>query len=347
MLHTPLSRQYGLDHPLISAGMGFISMPPLVIAVCNAGAMGVLGLLPHMPGEVLRQNIRAVRAETAGTFGVDLITRFTTDEYINVCVEEHVPVVVFFWDDPPRGHIARLRAAGIKVWVQVGSVEGARQAVDAGADAVIAQGSEAGGHNLGQAGLFALLPAMVDAVSPVPVVAAGGIGDGRGVAAALALGAHAVSVGSRFVASQEANAHLEYKRRIVAATTEDTAFTTMFGPEWPDARTRVLRNRVVREWAGREKEIPASAVPHWIGKTRLHGQEVPMPKFSVLLPTPETEGDFEEMCLLAGEGVGLIQEIRPAADIVREMMSQAEKVIAERLVGMMAAGRTPKEAIAS
>ena len=198
------------------------------------------------------------------------------------------------------------------------------------------QGSEAGGHNHASVALFSLLPAIVDAVAPLPVIAAGGIADGRGVAAALALGAEAVCVGTRLVASSEASAHEEYKRRIVAAGAADIVRTCLFGREWPDQPMRVIRNRVVAEWAGKDDRTPSAAhPPQIIGQTLMGGQPYPMQKFSAVLPTPDTSGDFEEMCLAAGESAGLVKEVKPAATIVREMMAEAEGVIGGSLQGMI------------
>lgn len=206
-------------------------------------------------------------------------------------------------------------------------------------DAIVAQGSEAGGHNQGTAALFTLLPAIAEAVS-VPVIAAGGIADGRGVAAALALGAEGVCVGTRLIASHEAHAHEEYKRRVVAARESDVGRTSIFGPDWPDASMRVIRNRVVKEWTGRDTKTPAQpGQPEFIGTTILGGEPYRRPKFSAILPTPETTGDFEEMCLAAGESAGLVREIKPAAEIVSEMMAEAERVIADRLASLVTAAR--------
>jgi NAD(P)H-dependent flavin oxidoreductase YrpB (nitropropane dioxygenase family) len=306
-------------------------MPPLVAAVSNAGGMGTLGASP-LPPPAVRAMIQTIRALTVRPFGVNFITRFTEAAHIDVCLEERVPVVSFHWDDPPAAFIARLRRGGVKVWLQVGSVELARAAVELGVDAVIAQGSEAGGHVRGAASTLVLTPAIVDAVTPLPVIAAGGIADGRGVAAALALGADAVWVGTRLVASQEANVHDEYKRRIVAAGVTDTVVTTLFGPEWPDAPARVLRNRVVDEWVGREAAAPAAAESaQSIGRTLLGGQEYVMPKFSAFLPTPDTTGDFDEMMMAAGESASLVDDIRPASEIVQTMMAEARRIVDERL----------------
>jgi enoyl-[acyl-carrier protein] reductase II len=338
MWRTAFTQQYALDVPFISAGMGFLALPALVAAVSNAGGLGVLGVAPE-PAPRLREMIHTVKSLTSRSFGVDFIVEnialgpLTTDEHIDICIAEAVPVVVFFWHFPPAAWVERLHAAGAKVWMQLGSLDGAREAIRLGMDAVIVQGSEAGGHNRSTMGIFSLLPAVVEAVAPAPVIAAGGIADGRGVAAALALGADAVSVGTRLVASQEAYAHDEYKRRIVAASAEDIARTALFGPEWPDQPMRVIRNRVVREWAGRDhKTPPSSDPPHIIGRTVVLGQAYAMPKFSAILPTPDTTGDFEEMCLAAGEGTGLVKAIKPVAQIVPEMMDEAKRIIEERLV---------------
>ncbi len=335
MLRTRLTEEYGLDVPFISAGMAFIGMPPLVAAVSNAGGMGTLGA-SLVPPDGLHALIRMIRSMTSRPFGVNFITQFTEEAQLDVCLEERVPVVSFFWNEPPEVFISRLHSGGVKVWMQVGSLQEAREAVRCGADAVIVQGEEAGGHNRSTATTLTLVPAVADAIAPVPVIAAGGIADGRGVVAALALGAEAVWVGTRLVASEEAYAHDEYKRRIVAATAANTVRTTIFGPEWPHQLTRVIRNRVVNEWITREDEVVYASEPtEFIGQTILAGKPVPLPKFSALLPTPETTGDFEEMCFVGGESAGLVKDIKPAAEIVHEMMEQARQIIEQRLCGVV------------
>src|SRR5262249_20355690 len=188
MLKTCITEQYGLKVPFINAGMAFIATAPLARAVCKAGGMGMLGI-PAMPPDVLRAAIRDIKAVDPACFGVDIIARFSGIEHIKVCVTEKVPVVVFFWDDAPDEWLSRLRAAGSHIWFQVGSVDEAKAALQRGGQVLVVQGSEAGGHNRAAAATFSLLPAVIDAVPSVPVVAAGGIADGRTVAAALALGA--------------------------------------------------------------------------------------------------------------------------------------------------------------
>jgi enoyl-[acyl-carrier protein] reductase II len=326
-MKTRITQQYGLDVPIISAGMAFVAGPPLAAAVSNAGGLGTLGGA-MLPPPALGAMVRATRALTARPFGVDLIGDFVEDAHIEVLAEERVAVVVFFWTLPRRAHVERLRSAGTRVWIQVGSVAEAREAAALGVDAIIAQGEEAGGHNRAEASTFALLPAVRAAVEPVPMIAAGGIVDGRGLVAALALGAEAVWCGTRFLASEEAQAHDEYKRRVLAAGVGDTVRTTLFGPEWPGQAMRVLRNRVVREWAGREAEALALRATEPIGHSEMGGQRVPMPRFSALLPTVQTEGDFEEMGLTVGEACGNVHELRPAATLVASMVAEAHEVIA-------------------
>jgi NAD(P)H-dependent flavin oxidoreductase YrpB (nitropropane dioxygenase family) len=338
MLKTRITEQYRLKVPFINAGMAFVATTPLVRAVCEAGGMGILGIAA-MPPDVLQKAIRDVKAVNPACFGVDIIARFSGIEHIDVCIAEKVPVVVFFWDDVPDEWISRLRAAGTHIWFQVGSVDEAKAALQRGAQGLVVQGSEAGGHNRAVAAAFSLLPAVIDAVPSVPVVAAGGIADGRTVAAALALGADAVWVGTRLLASFEAYAHPQYKERVVAAGVEDTARHLIFGPEFPDASTRGLRNRIVREWERRDDPPPYRVVTDSelpvIGQARLYGQEMPMKRFCGFPPTPEFTGDFEEMSLLAGESVAQTNRLMTAAAIIDEMIGGAESVIRKRLGSMV------------
>jgi NAD(P)H-dependent flavin oxidoreductase YrpB (nitropropane dioxygenase family) len=296
------------------------------------GTLGAVGDPLTSPGE-LRALIAAVRARTDRPFGVNFITPLASEEHIDACIDERVAVVSFHVGDPPDLFIGRLRDAGIATWMQVGSVALARAAVRAGVDAVIAQGSEAGGSNRSVTTAFTLIPAVVDAVAPVPVLAAGGIADGRGVAAALTLGAEAVWVGTALIASEEADAHEEYKRRVIAACDGDTVITTLFsGRERLRRPVRALRNRVVREWAGREAHVPPPLdPPRQVGTAVRSGRAVPIHEFSTHLPTRGTEGDLDEMCLLAGESAALVRRLAPAREIVRAMIAEAEEIITGRL----------------
>jgi NAD(P)H-dependent flavin oxidoreductase YrpB (nitropropane dioxygenase family) len=339
MWESRFTREHGIELPFVSAGMGLVAGPELAAAVSNAGGLGLIGAV-SVPPPLLAEMIRAARARTARPFGLNLIIETQVrgprpdDEHIDVCAAERVPVVTFHWGLPPPAWIERLHAAGSRVWIQVGSLAAAREAARLGADALIVQGSEAGGHNRSEHAASALVPAVLDAVAPRFVIQAGGVADGRGVVAALALGADAVCVGTRLLASRESLAHADYKQRVVAASVDDVTRTRIFGPEWPDQPMKVIRNRVVSEYAGRDGATPSAAGAP-IGRTRLFGSELPMPRFSALLPTADTSGDLEEMCLTAGESAGLVADVRPAGEIVRAMMAEAARVVAERLAPLV------------
>jgi NAD(P)H-dependent flavin oxidoreductase YrpB (nitropropane dioxygenase family) len=333
-IRTRLTSEYGLRHPFVGAGMAFVGQAELVAAVSNAGGLGVLGNGPTPP-PLTQANIRAVKALTSKPFGIDFLNAstplgtFVTDAHVAFAAEEKVPVVVFFWAPPTSAWVATLHAAGSKVWMQVSSVDEAIAAASVGVDAIICQGSEAGGHNRGTTPRAEVMRDVRAALGPsMLLLAAGGIADGQTAARAFEQGAEGVWVGTRLVASREAFAAAEYKQRLVDAIPGDTAVQRIFGPEWPGVPQRALRNRVVAQWSGREDEIPSPPPPPaTIGTTVLFGQTYVMPKFSAIVPTPDTRGDFEEMDLPAGEAVGLIKDIKPAAAIVSEMMSEAARLL--------------------
>ena len=235
ILKTRLTEAYRLKVPFVNAGMAFVATAPLATAVCEAGGLGMIGIAA-MSSAYLRGQIEAIRRVTNQPFGVDIIARFSTPEQIDVLAQERVPVVVFFWDQAPADWVARLKAAGSKIWVQIGSIAEARAAIALGASALVVQGSEAGGHNRSEAGLMSLLPAVRDVAGDCLVLAGGDIADGRTVAAALALGADGVWVGTRLLASHEADAHPGYKQRVLDADVGGTARHGIFGPDFPMQR---------------------------------------------------------------------------------------------------------------
>ncbi len=329
-ISTRFTERFGTQFPLAQAGMAFAGeMPELAISVCKGGGIGSIGV-GFTPGEVLREMIGTIRAATDAPFNINFITCFGNDEPIRVAAEEKVPVVSFHWGHPSAEHIAMLKEAGCSIWVQVGSVEDGLQAVDYGADVIVAQGWEAGGHNYGGMGSMALVPAMVDAVGErAMVLASGGISDARSAAAAMVLGADGVWVGTRLVASTEANVHPEHHRRLVAAQGADTTRSAVFGPEMPDFNPmRLLKVRVTEEFEGRLEDVPMERDNEpVIGETVFLGQPHTKRRFDVILPTADTTGDFEEMAWLAGQGVGLVKDIQPAAEIVKEMMQGASDLL--------------------
>ena len=328
-MRTRFCERFGIGAPIVVAPMGpDLTGPDLVAAVCNAGGFGILQA-QLCPPPLLRQQIRHLRTLTAKPFGVNFVLHYPHRDGVQVCIDERVPALSFFWGDPSE-FVPAAHAAGIAVLHQVGSANAAIRAKQAGVDVIIAQGVEAGGHVAGQVSTMMLLPRLVDAVTPSLVLAAGGIADARGLAAALCLGADGVVMGTRFLATPEANAHTEYKAKLVAASEEDTVRTILFGNGWPHAPHRTLKTSFVREWADRENETQVSG-PHEpvVGRTNIGGAEVPVQRFASIPPNVRADGDIESMALLAGQSTGFIQDIRPAADVVRDMVDGAERLIRE------------------
>lgn len=335
-MRTHLCDLLEIEHPIVAAPMGpDLTGPELVAAVSDVGGLGILQA-QFCPPPILRQEIRRVRALTAKPFGVNLLLHFPVEDHVAVCLEERVPVLSLFWGDPTP-YVGRAHAAGVKVFQQVGSVVDARRAADAGVDVIIAQGVEAGGHVAGEVSTLALIPRVVDAVAPRPVAAAGGIADARGVVAVLALGAQAAVLGTRFLASAESRAHPHYKQKVLEAGEEDTVRTTLFGYGWPNAPHRTLRTAFVRQWLGQEARGQESRPDEpAVGRTVIAGQAMPVLRFMGFPPNRDASGDIESMDLLAGQGVGLVGEIKPAGEIVRELMEGVRHIVAQRLAGLVA-----------
>lgn len=237
--------------------------------------------------------------------------------------------MVLFWDDPAP-YVEEAHQRGIKVYIQVGLVAEAQAAAEAGVDAVIAQGSETGGHVNSTTALSILVPEVVDAVHPLPVIASGGIANGRGIVSALSLGAQGVSMGTRFLCSNESLAAQEYKDRVVRSKADDTVRTGLFDVGFPDAPHRVLRNTIVDEWEVAER--PESGQRPGEGSTigtvtrfRVPMNLVKYASSSVL--TVGFEGDIEQAVLYAGESSSLVNDIKPAGQIVRDLVTEAQEVI--------------------
>jgi len=324
-MRTVLCERLGIDVPIIQAPMGGAAGPALVAAVSNAGALGVLPVWRANP-EAVRRLIRETRALTARPFGVNLNLDFPQEERLAVCLEEKVPVISLFWRDPPT-LVGRAKAGGATVFHTVGSAEDARRAVDCGVDVVVAQGWEAGGHVRGMVATLPLIPAVVDAIAPVPVVAAGGIADGRGLAAVLALGAAGAWIGTRFLASEEAAIHPRYRDLLLGATENDTAHTPdLFDIRWPNAPHRTLRNKTVVDWeaAGRPSSGQRPGEGEVIATSPTAG---PIVRYQSYTPGPDAEGDIDALSLWAGQSVGLVKKRQPAAAIVHQIVDEAAAVL--------------------
>ena len=314
----------GMEVPILSAPMGGAAGPDLVAAVCNAGGYGVVPLWGR-PADQVAAGIDAVRARTGGNFAVNLNLSFPYEDQLRACIDKGVHGVSLFWGDASDA-IATAKDGGLAVLVSVGDATQARQAEAAGADVIVAQGWEAGGHVWGKVSTMALIPAVCDAVD-IPVVAAGGIADGRGMAAALMLGASGVWIGTRFLASDEANIHDVYRSRILdASETETEWYFDLYDVAWPDAPHRALRNSTDKAWrdAG---ALPPGGRPgegDVIG-TQPNGDAVV--RYQSHTPQNGTAGEIEAMSLWAGQGVGLVREVKPASRIVEEIHSEAKEII--------------------
>jgi len=338
-LHTPLCDLLGIEHPILSVGMAAGAGAELAAAVSTAGGFGVLGASGMKP-ERLRAEVERARSLTERPFGINLI--IDTDEpepdreffraQIAAAGAAGAKAVVLFWGDPAP-LLTAARAAGLVVLIQVGSAEEAANAAAAGVDAVIAQGLEAGGHVRATRSLWEVLPETVQAVAPLPVLASGGIGDGTGIARALSLGAQGVSLGTRFIASTEANAHPEYQRRVVASSAADTVYTEdLYDVGWPNAPHRTLRNGTYEEWvaAGRPPPGQRPGEGTVIGRRRLSsGDYVEWPRYAVGVVTRDFEGDFDQAPLWAGESCSVVADVKPAAEIVAELVRDAAAALAQ------------------
>jgi len=322
-LHTPICDRFGIRYPIVLAGMGGLSLHRLVAAVSNAGGLGVLGGATLGPEE-LRAEIRKTRKLTDRPFAVDLLAPIPDmiRPQIQVLFEEDVRIFVAGLA-VPKEFIDEMHERGMLVVVMTGRVRHAQKAVEAGADVVVAQGTEAGGHT-GEIGTLALVPQVVDAVR-VPVLAAGGIADGRQLVAALALGAQGVVVGTRFVATPEAQAAPSYRRAIVEATEADTVRTRCYTGK----PARTLRNRYVEEWEGREKEIRPFP---W--QALVSAQQGIMNYMGL-----GGDADPDRCFMPAGQSVGLVREIKPAAEVVAEIVAEAIAVLTSGFQGR--AGNRP------
>ncbi len=311
MLKTPICDLFGIRYPIFLAGMGGVSLAPLVAAVSNAGGLGVIGAA-SLGAEGLRTEIRKTRELTDKPFAVDLLAPIPDmiRPHMKVVFEEDVKIFVAGLA-VPREFIADMHARGMKVVVMCGKVSHAVRAEEAGADVVVAQGTEAGGHT-GEIGLVALVPQVVDAVK-IPVLAAGGIVDGRGVVAALALGAQGVVVGTRFIASPESTAAPAYRQAIVRAVDDTTVRTRCYTGK----PCRTIRNPYIAEWERDTsrilpfpQQLSVSAQNHVLDYDGTHG-----------------DADPERTFLPAGQGSGGIRDVRPAGEIFASLIREAEAVI--------------------
>jgi nitronate monooxygenase len=314
-VRTPVCELLGIEQPIVQAPMS--AVPQLAAAVSNAGALGMLALTWSTPaGDVVRETA----ALTDRPFGGNLILSSDQHRRLDEALEAGMRIVSLMWGDP-AGYVEQVHDANGILLQTVGSAEEARRAVASGVDVVVAQGWEAGGHVWGQVATLPLVPAVVDAVAPVPVIAAGGIGDARGVAAVLALGAQAAWLGTRFLLAQEMPIHEEYRRRLMdAAETDAQWYPNLYEVDWPDAPHRALRNSTAKMWENADRPPPGSRPGE--GDVIAHfASGEPILRYETAAPMVGTSGDIEALSLWAGQSVALARQPQPAAQIVAELVS--------------------------
>jgi len=321
-LQTVLTKRLGLRYPIIAAPLGRGSTPEFLGALAHEGAMGFVGL--HMSEPEVRQILSGYVAATGAgdRFGVNLTLIVDQTRRHEAALEAGCRVVSY-WQGDIAPYARRAKDAGAIVFWTISGPADAARAADLGVDFVVVQGREAGGHLVGEAPLMSLLPAVVDKAGNVPVVAAGGIADGRGLAAALALGACGVWMGTRFVASVESGNHPNYKAKITEAKFSDLVETTLFDGGWPDSPHRVIRNSTLTRWeqAGRPAPGARPGEGERIG-TLPDGS--PMLRYNVSAPWASMEADWEAGPHYAGASAALVHKVEPIATILSRIEADAE-----------------------
>ncbi len=308
-MHTILCDLLGIKYPVIQGGMAWVATAELAAAVSNAGGLGIIGA-GNAPGEVVREQIRKAKALTTKPFGVNIyyLSPFVED-VIQVILEEKVSVITTGAGNPGK-HIPKLKEAGIKVIPVVSAVALAKRLERTGVDAMIAEGMECGGHT-GDLTTMALVPQIVDAVK-VPVIAAGGIADGRQLAAALCLGAQGVQMGTRFICAEECQVHINYKNAVLRAKDRDTTLTGYHGHF-----VRVIQNKLTHEFERLTREGAPPEAFEKLGTGRLRAAAV--------------EGDDQMGSLMAGQVAAMVNKIQPAKEIIEEIVAEAEQVFQEKM----------------
>ena len=310
---SPFMKELGLKYPIFQGGMAWVADGKLAAAVSNAGGLGIIGS-GNAPGSVVADEIESAKSLTKKPFGVNVMLLSPyADEVVNVILanKDSVAVVTTGAGNPAK-YIEKLKDAGIKVIPVVGSVALARMMERVGVDAVVAEGMESGGH-IGKLTTMALVPQVVDAVK-IPVIAAGGIGDGRGMAAAFMLGAEGVQMGTRFLVATESKIHPNYKKAVLRAKDASTLVTG----EYAGHPSRVLKNKMAKTYIGLEKEEALKPHPDYDKLEELGTGS---------LRRAVIEGDAETGSFMAGEIAGMVKKEQPAAEILAEVYSQADKLL--------------------
>lgn len=322
---TPRARAlmaaFDLKYPIFQAGVGTVARPELAIAVAAAGGLGAIGM-SGSTAERARTHVARVRASTDRPFAVNYILSHDSSS-VPAALDAGAPVIQFAWGIPAAEQVAAIRSRGARFGVQVGSAQGARRALDLGADYLICQGVEAGGHVQGTSPLADALPDVLDEAGAVPVLAAGGIGDGQAIRRALLAGASGVLMGTRFVATREAFAHEAYKEALTRSGAADTVLTVCFQDGWPNAPHRVLRNRTWTMWEAAGCP-PAGQRPGEGDVLATDASGGSVRRYATTLPRPDLTGQLDELAIYAGESVDVIRDVQPAGELLERLWREAQ-----------------------
>ena len=319
MLHTAVCDLLKIEHPVVLGGMASVTAPDLAVAISEAGGLGGVGG-SYIDATRIREVADYIRARTAKPFAINFLMFVDNEDSFAAALEIAPAVMAFAWPEGGQDlklHFDRARAAGSKVMFSASGTGEARRAAEAGADVIVAQGTEGGGH-VGWMASSVLVPMVVDAVEPIPVLAAGGIANGRGLVASLALGAHGVLLGTRFLASVESPIHANFKQTILDSDGHDTVLTEI--PDivgarvWPGAMARAKRNRFIDRWSGREWALRQNQAAA-----------------NIELREAQKRGDVDEASMLIGQDAGLIDDLPAAGDLVTHMIAEAEEIISGKL----------------
>lgn len=329
-LRTSLTDTLDLTVPIVQAPIGSATCPALAAAVADAGALGMLAVTWRDPGTT-RELISETTQRTDGVFGVNIVVdpdakEIPTDRQIDVCLDAGVDVFSFSFGEAAP-YIERIQAHGGTVIQSVSSAADATAAVDAGVDILVAQGWEAGGHVQSEVATLPLVPRVVDAAPDTPVVAAGGIADGRGIAAVLTLGAAGAWLGTRFLATEEAHIHRQYRQRVLDAEETETVYATVFDEGWPETPHRILENETVAAW--QDAGQPATDRPGAGDIIAETADGTPVRRYEDSLAVPEMDGEIADLPLYAGQSAGLTDAVQPAAELVRTLADETTAALAQ------------------
>jgi nitronate monooxygenase len=328
-IKTRLCNVLDLTIPILQGPMAGAITAPLASTFAMQGGLGVVPLSNWAMQDcekIIDDTLSITNQSSQGRIAVNLILEWDQSERLDLSLKKGIKIFWFFWGDPSP-FIDKIHHQGGRIILTVGSAEEAKKAVEAGVDVIVSQGWEAGGHVWGNVATMPLVPAVVDAVEgKVPVVASGGIADGRGLVASLALGAEGIVLGTRLLSSYEAGIHDQYKKRLLEAKETDTVYTDLFDKGWPNSMMRVLRNSTYEQWINAGCPPPGKRPGEHDIITEF-SPERQVERYSRYLPAPMMKGDLEPLAHYAGQSVGLVKNIKSVSEILAEVIEEACKGI--------------------